>query len=213
VVNEGIMIHGKGNTRFFFLTVFTIISLVKLPLVFTEEIFDKFDFSVNIVDFGFGSNICNNNRSYELSLSMGSLFFSHRPSRMGVEINFLRASIWYYENAVNNIDKLLFLNLRPYFNLVQKRNIVLRIFTGINYFILNNPIDKMISGSDSKRKIYMDMHECIFNAGIGFYWTIGRELFLFPFLKTVRLEAGYRLGYDYQGLYMGINIEVPWEKL
>jgi hypothetical protein len=175
--------------------VYTIILLVLLTIAKINA-GDNFRLRFGIGDIGLGLNYSPNNfLLYEINASIINIAVEHIDTRIGFELSPLKYFLWSFDNDMNEKnEKLSFLNLKVYWNMLPKNDLIFGPFLSIDYLFYNNWNS-------------MNYNEFVFNTGISFAYTI-RINNSDIYYKLIGCETGYRNISGNNCLYFNINVDI-----
>jgi hypothetical protein len=175
--------------------VYTIIFLVLLTVTKINA-GDNFRLRLGIGDIGLGLNYSLNNPFlYEVNASVINIAVEHIDTKIGFELSPLKYFLWSYnDDMTEKNEKLSFLNLKTYWNMLPKNDLILGPFLSINYLFYNNWNS-------------MNYKDLVFNTGISFAYTIkmnNSDIYY----KLIGSEIGYRNISGNNCLYFNINVDI-----
>jgi hypothetical protein len=96
-----------------------------------------FDFYWTVGSFGLGGDFYSTTPNLEISATISNLFFEHKNTKIGAEINIAKILFQAYGNELTGTPQTHFLNLKLYWNPFNFEKIILGPFAGINYITQN----------------------------------------------------------------------------
>jgi hypothetical protein len=162
------------------------------------EFFDRFNRSVNLASISSGMNYLAGGPVFELSMSLGDLFFEHKGTNIGIELNMIKYSAFYFFSDMDDyIDTIFFINAGAYWNVFRKNNMLLGPFLSVQYLSLENIIKSM--------PVKFNAGDVLLSAGVKFSWNPRGRLAAWA-LDLIGCEAGYRTAFGKQGFYFTVKM-------
>jgi len=178
-----------------FLSIFFIIAITK------ADAGDIFDFSWNFGNIELGMNCSGkNDDNIEMCVSLVNLIIEQKDISIGFE--FTPIKYWdFYEfqnevETINNGERLSFINVNTYWDLIENKKIILGPFASINYFFINT--------------LYgINMNEFVFSGGLRFSVKLEHLIKLKSYNKQIlSIETGYRNLFGNNKFYLSINVDL-----
>jgi hypothetical protein len=151
---------------------------------------NKINFTVNITSLSMGMNYLKNDNYFEFGCTLGELFFTHKKTNIGLEVDTIKWSVYYYQNVEKNVMITWLYNSDIYWNMIKNKNIVLSPFISMQYLLFTT------------EKMKLDFGEFLFKGGIRFTWMIGR-IFLPP---AIGFEIGYKNEIKENEIYLKLRL-------
>ena len=178
-----------------FLSFFFIIAITK------ANAGNIFDFSWNFGNIEIGMNCSgNDDDNIEICASLINLVIEQKGINIGLEFNPLKYWDFYeFQNEVeakNNGERLSFINVNTYWDLIGNKNIILGPFVSMNYLFINT-----LNG--------INMNEFVFSGGLRLSVKLEHLIKLKNYNKQIlSIETGYRNLFGSNKYYLSINIDL-----
>jgi hypothetical protein len=174
------------------------ITIIFLVLLIGAKIYagDNFRLRFGAGDIGMGLNYSQNNfLLYEINASIINIAVEHIDTKIGFELSPLKYFVWSYDDdMIINNKNISFLNIKSYWNMLQKNTLVFGPFFSINYFFYNDWNN-------------MNYNAFIFNTGLSFSYSIkmnNRDIYYNLFCS----EIGYRNISGSNYFYFNIKVDL-----
>jgi hypothetical protein len=162
------------------------------------EFFNRFNFSLNLASISSGMNYIAGAPVFELSMSLGDLFLDHKETNIGIELNIIKYSTFYFFSDTDDyIDRITFINAGTYWNVFRKNNMLLGPFLSVQYLALEN----IIKSAPMK----FNAGGILLSAGLKLSWNPRGKLAAWA-LDSVGCEAGFRTVFGDHGFYLTVKI-------
>ena len=160
-----------------------------------------FDISWNFGNIELGMNFSgDDNDNIELCASLLNFVFEQKDTRIGFE--FTPVKYWdFYEfqdevETKNNGERLSFINVNTYWDLIENKNILFGPFASMNYFFINT-----LNG--------INMNEFVFSGGLQFSLKLEHIIKLNNYNnQMLSIETGYRNIFGNHKFYFSVNIDL-----
>jgi hypothetical protein len=178
-----------------FLSIFFIIAITKINAG------NIFDFSWNFGNIELGMNCSgNDDDNIEMCVSLFNFIIEQKDINIGFEFNPVKYWDFYkFQNEVetiNNGERLSFINVNTYWDLIENKNIILGPFVSMNYLFINT-----LNG--------ISMNEFVFSGGLRFSVKLEHLIKLKNYNKQIlSIETGYRNLFGSNKYYLSINIDL-----
>jgi hypothetical protein len=167
-----------------------------------QSISGKYDFSGSVVTIGGGMNYFEDDSFFEFEAGLGNLFFTHKKTNIGMEIDVLKVLIYYYGNHENDIDKISFLNPTLYWDIIGKDTVLLGPYVSAHYLVLSR-----VFMPESGSRVLFDFRGATVSAGMRFSLRVEWEKDVVQ--QMLGCELGYRNNLGKHSVYFSITTGFP----